>query len=196
MHPDHERISVLKVTATSLPEVLVIEPDVFRDKRGYFEETYHVRRYREFGMGASFVQDNVSFSSKGTLRGLHFQYPFPQAKLVQVLRGEVFDVAVDIRRGSPTFGRWTGIRLTEINMKQLYIPEGFAHGFCVMSDHALFIYKCSNFYNRETERGILWNDPDLDIDWPVKEPVISEKDGENPLLKDLPDEFMPLSDEE
>ncbi len=182
----------MKVRKTELEGVLVIEPDVFDDRRGFFLETYNQNRYREHAIQAHFVQDNMSFSTKGTLRGLHYQYPMAQAKLVQVVQGEVFDVAVDIRRGSPTFGRWIGENLSDKNKKQLFIPEGVAHGFCVLSDSALFHYKCSDFYAPQHEGGILWSDPDLAIDWPVQSPVVSDKDGALPCLKDISADQLPL----
>jgi dTDP-4-dehydrorhamnose 3,5-epimerase len=169
----------MKVTPTDINDVLLIDPDVFEDPRGFFMETYHEKRYKAFGIDAEFVQDNLSFSVKGTLRGLHYQYPNAQAKLVQVLMGEVFDVAVDIRKGSPTFGKWVGAYLSAENKRQLFIPEGFAHGYCVVSNTALFSYKCSNFYAPTDEHGILWNDKELHIDWPVKTPLISDKDKNN-----------------
>ena len=170
----------------------VVEPTVFKDNRGYFLETFQKDRYcRTFGLEVSFVQDNLSFSHHGVLRGLHYQYPSQQAKLVQVLQGAVFDVAVDIRRNSPTFGRWFGIRLSDQSMIQLFIPAGFAHGFCVLSETALFAYKCSNYYSPEAERGISWFDPDLGIEWPVVDPMLSPKDAEYPRLRDVPSELLP-----
>ncbi len=183
---------VVNIVETSLPGVIEIAPDVYTDKRGFFTETYHQIRYKDHGIGCAFVQDNLSFSVRGTLRGLHFQYPHAQAKLVQVLAGEAFDVVVDIRRGSPHFGRWAGALLSERNKRQLYVPEGFAHGFCVLSDRALVHYKCSDFYAPECEGGILWSDPDLNIDWPLKTPVLSEKDSRYSLLRDLPVDRLPV----
>ncbi len=172
----------MKIVKTPLEGVYVIEPRVFTDDRGYFFETYQSNRYKDFGISYRFVQDNVSFSVRNTLRGLHYQLPNTQAKLVQVLKGEVFDVAVDIRIGSPTFGRWFGTRLSEHNHKQLLIPDGFAHGFCVLSDDALFSYKCSDFYAPEAEKGILWNDTQVGIQWPIEDPILSDKDkGYKPL---------------
>ncbi len=181
----------MKVRETEMEGVLVIEPDVFDDQRGFFLETYNQDRYREHGIQAHFVQDNMSFSTKGALRGLHYQYPATQEKLVQTLQGEVFDVAVDIRPQSPTFGRWIGEILSGENKKQLFIPEGIAHGFCVLSDSALFHYKCSDFYAPQHEGGILWSDPDLAIDWPVTAPVVSDKDSRLPLLKNIPSDRLP-----
>ena len=181
----------MNVIPTDLADVLIIEPDVFEDARGFFMETFRRSRYAEAGIPAEFVQDNVSFSVKGTLRGLHYQHPHPQAKLVQVLRGAIFDVAVDIRRGSPTFGRWTGVRLSHDNKRQLFIPEGFAHGFCVLSDTALFMYKCGDYYAPEAEGGVRWNDPDLDIGWPGEAPILSNKDLCYPMLRDIPANELP-----
>ncbi len=182
----------MKVTPTELPDVLLIEPDVFGDQRGFFMETWNRRRYAQAGLEVDFVQDNLSLSRQGILRGLHYQWPQPQGKLVQVLKGAVFDVAVDIRKGSPTFGRWVGFELSADNHRQLYIPEGFAHGFCVLSETALFAYKCTDFYNPDTERSLLWNDPDLGIAWPVAEPLLSDKDRQGRRLKDLPETDLPV----
>jgi dTDP-4-dehydrorhamnose 3,5-epimerase len=181
----------MKILPTELDGVLIIEPDVFADKRGFFMETFQKRRYREAGITAEFVQDNISHSVRNTLRGLHYQYPDGQAKLVQVLEGEIFDVAVDIRRGSPTFGRWTGVVLSSENRRQFFIPEGFAHGFCVMSDSALFLYKCSNIYSPEAEGGIRWDDPDLGIRWPVQSPIISERDSRLTPLRHVASHRLP-----
>jgi dTDP-4-dehydrorhamnose 3,5-epimerase len=172
--------------------VLIIEPDVLDDQRGYFFETYQRQRYANAGINADFVQDNLSFSIKGTLRGLHYQHPHGQAKLVQVIQGEVFDVAVDIRRKSPTFGRWIGQHLSDENKKQIFIPEGFAHGFCVLSETALFHYKCSDFYAPDCEGGIVWSDPDVGIDWPIDSPLVSEKDSKFSCLKDLSEDKLPF----
>jgi dTDP-4-dehydrorhamnose 3,5-epimerase len=181
----------MNVVETGLPGVVIIEPRVFTDSRGCFMETWHQARYRELGFPTQFVQDNVSFSIRGTLRGLHFQYPKAQGKLMQVLHGEVFDVAVDIRVGSPTFGKWVSVTLSGDNHRQLYVPEGFAHGFCVTSDVAAVSYKCTDFYNPQTERGILWNDPDLGVAWPIPTPFLSPKDMRSPLLRDLPQGWLP-----
>ncbi|MEJ5239504.1 MAG: dTDP-4-dehydrorhamnose 3,5-epimerase, partial [Limisphaera sp.] len=167
-----------------------IEPRVYGDARGYFLETWNERRYREAGIPGPFVQDNLSFSRRGAVRGLHFQNPSAQAKLVYVLEGEVFDVAVDLRRRSPTFGRWFGVRLSAENKRQLYIPVGFAHGFAVLSETALFAYKCTEFYAPEHEVTLLWNDPDLGIPWPVDQPVLSDKDQRGRRLRDLPPEKL------
>lgn len=175
----------MKVIETSIPGVLIFEPKVFGDSRGFFKETYRQERYQEAGIQGPFVQDNYSRSSQSVLRGLHFQLNHPQGKLVSVVRGEVFDVAVDIRVGSPTFGQWVGDYLSEDNHRQLYIPEGFAHGFCVMSETADFTYKCTDYYNPEDEKGIIWNDPDLAIEWPNANPLLSEKDLSNKTLAEM-----------
>jgi dTDP-4-dehydrorhamnose 3,5-epimerase len=164
----------------------LLEPRVFHDARGYFFELHHEARFAELGLREPLVQDNVSCSRGGVLRGLHFQSPGWQGKLVSVLRGEVFDVAVDLRRGSPTFGRWHGVRLSDANRLQLWVPRGFAHGFCVLSDEALVLYKCSGYYNPETEQTLLWNDPEIGIEWPVSDPVLSEKDARGRRLRELP----------
>jgi dTDP-4-dehydrorhamnose 3,5-epimerase len=175
----------LNVVKTGLPGVLMVEPDVFGDERGFFMESYNRRRYAEHGLEADFVQDNLSYSARGVLRGLHFQNPNPQGKLVSVLQGEVFDVAVDIRVGSPTFGEWVGVTLSAENRRQLYIPEGFAHGFVVTGEAALFHYKCTDFYDPEADGSALWNDPEIGIEWPVEEPVLSGKDRNAPTLREL-----------
>nr|WP_255651917.1 MULTISPECIES: dTDP-4-dehydrorhamnose 3,5-epimerase [unclassified Corallococcus] len=170
----------------AIPDVLLIEPKVFGDDRGFFLESFHAKRYADVGVVGPFVQDNLSRSVKGTLRGLHFQEPNAQGKLVQCLAGAVWDVAVDIRKGSPTFGRWVAAELTGENKHQLWVPAGFAHGFCVVSDSADFFYKCTALYSPESERSVVWNDPDLAIPWPVKEPLLSPKDQRAPRLKDAP----------
>jgi dTDP-4-dehydrorhamnose 3,5-epimerase len=177
-----------KFKKTSIEGVYVIEPMVFGDERGYFMETYHAEEFKEAGLDLNFVQDNQSKSKKGVLRGLHFQYTKPQGKLVRALRGTVFDVAVDLRSDSPTYGKWEGIILSEDNKKQFYVPEGFAHGFVVLSDEAEFTYKCTNFYDSEDEGGILWNDPSIAIDWPidVNEVILSEKDKNWSTFKEKP----------
>jgi dTDP-4-dehydrorhamnose 3,5-epimerase len=176
----------MKVRETTIPGVLVVEPVVHRDPRGFFLETWRDQRYRDAGIDAAFVQDNQSRSALGTLRGLHAQVARPQGKLVRAIEGENFDVAVDNRADSPTYGRWAGERLSADNFLQLWIPPGFAHGFCVLSDYADFHYKCTTLYAPETERGVLWNDPDLGIPWPVTEPLLSGKDARAPRLKDAP----------
>ena len=164
---------------TKLKDLYIIEPTIFGDSRGYFMETYNQNDMKEAGIDVEFVQDNQSMSTKGVLRGLHYQKEFPQAKLVRVIKGEVFDVAVDLRRDSETYGEWFGIRLSEENKKQFYIPEGFAHGFLVLSDEAEFAYKCTDFYHPGDEGGLAWNDPEIGVEWPVEdgmELIISEKD--------------------
>lgn len=173
----------MRVTPTTIPEVLIIEPVVFKDERGFFMETYHAERYQKMGIDATFVQDNLSYSVKGALRGLHFQNPNAQAKMIQAIQGEIFDVAVDIRADSPTFGKWVGEYLSDKNQKQFFIPEGFAHGYCVLSPTALVAYKCSTLYSAADEKGIIWNDPELKIAWPGKNPLISEKDISLPQLR-------------
>ena len=176
----------MKVTPLEIPDVLLLEPKVFGDDRGFFMEMFHAARYAAVGIPGPFVQDNYSRSAKGTLRGLHFQEPQAQGKLVQVLAGAVYDVAVDVRRGSPTFGKWVAAELSSENRRQLWIPAGFAHGFCVVSDSADFHYKCTALYSPETERSIVWNDPDLAIPWPVAAPLLSPKDAGAPRLQDAP----------
>lgn len=176
----------LTVKETPLAGVLILEPRVFADDRGFFLETYQVARYQAVGIEGSFVQDNFSRSCRGTLRGLHFQEPHAQGKLVHVLNGSVFDVVVDVRKGSPTFARWFGLELSGDVPRQLWIPPGFAHGFCVTSDVADFHYKCTAAYAPEAERSIRWNDPQLAIDWPVAQPLLSGKDAAAPLLADAP----------
>ena len=175
----------MKVNKAPLDGVLIIEPKVFRDPRGIFYEVYSAKRYGEHGIPAHFVQDNHSVSEKGVLRGLHYQINPGQAKLVRVTRGEVFDVVLDIRKESPTYGKWWSLHLSETNKFQLYVPEGFAHGFCVLSESVEFLYKCSNYYSPENERGIMWNDPDLAIDWPIENPIISQKDNVYPRFMEI-----------
>jgi dTDP-4-dehydrorhamnose 3,5-epimerase len=182
----------MNVIATAIPGVVVLEPKVFGDDRGYFLETWSRQKYEAAGIPAIFVQDNVSFSRKGVLRGLHYQNPQAQGKLVHVLAGEVFDVAVDIRAGSPTFGKSVGEILSEKNHRQMYIPPGLAHGFCVLSDTVLFAYKCTDTYNAAAEGGIFWNDPDLGIVWPIREPILSPKDEKYPPLRDVPKDRLPI----
>lgn len=179
----------MKVIQTEFPGLLIIEPQVFPDERGFFYESYSQKTFAAAGLDAVFVQDNHSQSGRGTLRGLHFQKgALAQTKLVRCTLGEVYDVAVDLRRGSPTFKQWFGVTLSAANKKQFYIPRGFAHGFAVLSDSAEFQYKCDAYYAPQAEAGILWNDPDLNIDWPVAQPIISAKDRQNPRLRDLPEE--------
>jgi dTDP-4-dehydrorhamnose 3,5-epimerase len=172
----------MKLLPTDHPELLLIEPDVHRDARGFFLETYHARRYAELGIPDVFVQDNHSRSGRGVLRGLHYQLDHPQGKLVRVASGRIFDVAVDIRRGSPYFGHYTGVELSGENQLQLYIPPGFAHGFCVLSEQVDFLYKCTDYYAPGDEYGIAWNDPALAIAWPEMDYLLSDKDRKNPVL--------------
>jgi dTDP-4-dehydrorhamnose 3,5-epimerase len=184
----------MKIIQTDLSEVFIIEPDVFRDQRGCFLETWQKERYEQIGIEHEFVQDNVSYSTKGTLRGLHYQNPNQQGKLVHILTGEVFDVAVDIRPDSPTFKKWIGVILSADNYQQIYIPPGFAHGFCVLSETVIFSYKCTDFYNSQAEGSIIYNDPDIGIDWPDMGMELSEKDAAAPLLRDVAIEKLPAMD--
>lgn len=182
----------MKVIETDLPGCLVLEPRVFEDARGFFYESFNQDKFAAVGLAPRFVQGNVSRSSQGVLRGLHFQNPKAQGKLVSVLEGEVWDVAVDIRRGSPDYGRWTGVVLSEANKRHLWIPEGFAHGFVTLSERALFTYLCTDTYDPAADAGIRWDDPRLAIDWPVAQPLLSDKDARLPLLDELPPERLPL----
>jgi len=182
----------MKVTSFPIAGLLLLEPTVHGDPRGFFMETYHAARYREAGISAEFVQDNLSRSSRGVIRGLHFQVRRPQAKLIQALQGEIYDVAVDLRRGSATFGKWAGVSLSERNHHQFFIPEGFAHGFCVLGDSALVAYKCSALYDPKDEAGIFWADPELAIQWPAAAPAISEKDARLPRLSEFPANRLPV----
>ena len=176
----------MKIINTKLKDCVIIEPKVFSDVRGFFLEIFHAERYaHQAGINSPFVQDNHSRSSRGVLRGLHFQKTKPQGKLVRVVRGEVYDVALDIRKGSPTFGQWEGVILSEENKRQFWVPPGFAHGFLVRSDTADFEYKCTDYYDPTDEGGILWNDPDLEIPWPVADPILSDKDASADRLIDL-----------
>ncbi len=177
----------MNVIPCPLEGLLLIEPTVFGDDRGFFLESWSCARYRDAGVGTDFVQDNFSLSARGTVRGLHFQNPHAQGKLVSVWQGEVWDVAVDIRRRSPTFGRWHGAALSAANKRQLYVPPGFAHGFVVLSDTALFHYKCTDIYAPKDELGIRWDDPAIGIQWPASgPPILSRRDAANPLLRDIP----------
>ena len=182
----------MKVIETALPGALILEPHVYGDSRGYFYESYHQSRYNELGITSDFVQTNVSRSARGVLRGLHYQWPRPQGKLVSVLEGEVYDVAVDIRRGSPHFGQWTGVMLTGSNHRHFWIPEGFAHGFCVLSESAIFTYQCTAQYDHQTDAGIRWNDGDIAIDWPISGPLLSDKDKKTPFLMDVEMDRLPI----
>lgn len=181
----------MKFTPSKIPDVIIVEPVVFRDPRGFFMEFFNERKFQGGGIEAVFVQDNHSSSVRGTLRGLHAQREFPQAKLIRCIAGEIFDVSVDVRRGSPTFGQWVGITLSAENCKQVYIPEGFVHGFCVMSETAQVEYKVTDFYHPEDEFGVLWSDPELAIDWPLRDPILSEKDKTNKPLADIMDLLPP-----
>ena len=175
----------MKVSQTELEGVLLIEPTVHLDSRGRFFESYEKEKYRALGICEDFVQDNQSLSNKNVLRGLHYRVDPEQSKLVRVVKGEVFDVVVDIRKTSSTFGKWQSFILSSTNYLQLYVPVGFAHGFCVLSDTAEFLYKVSEYYSAEKEKGIIWNDPDIRIDWPISDPVLSDKDIANSRLRDL-----------
>jgi len=177
----------MKVLETVLPGVLIIEPKVFGDARGFFLESYQAERYRQQGIAHTFVQDNHSRSARGVLRGLHFQRSRPQGKLVSVSRGSVYDVAVDINPASPTCGQFVAVELNDENHRQLWIPPGYAHGFCVLSDIADFQYKCTDYYIPEDEGGLLWNDPQVNIPWPIEQPLLSAKDQRNPTLAQLLD---------
>ena len=179
----------MKVVPTRLKEVVLVDPDVFRDARGFFLEVFHARKYEEAGLRVTFVQDNHSRSSRGTLRGLHGQLRHSQGKLVRVIQGEIFDVAVDARPQSNTFGQWVGETLSAENFRLLYIPPGFLHGFCVTSDIAEVEYKCTDFYDKVDEVGVLWSDPDLQIQWPIQNPLLSAKDQANPRFKDMKAQF-------
>ena len=180
------------IVETSLPGCLVLEPAVFKDERGAFFEAWNAERFALHGLPTAFVQSNVASSTRGVLRGLHYQWPNPQGKLVGVLEGEVHDVAIDIRSGSPTFGRWTAVVLSAENRRQLWIPEGFAHGYVVLSDHAVFSYLCTAHYDRTADAAVRWDDPALAIDWPVTAPVLSPKDRSAPLLADIAPERLPI----
>ncbi|MBI9085431.1 MAG: dTDP-4-dehydrorhamnose 3,5-epimerase [Desulfobacterales bacterium] len=181
----------MKIIDTKLAGLILLEPKIFTDSRGCFFETYHRPKYGEIGVDKNFVQDNLSRSVRGTLRGMHFQIQHPQGKLVQVLQGDVFDVAVDLRSGSPTFGQWEGFYLNDTNHRQLYIPEGFAHGFVALSESVLFHYKCTEIYRPEDEGGLLWNDPAVGINWPISHPIVSAKDLEFESLNALSADALP-----
>lgn len=182
----------MKVNETDLPGCLVFEPRVFGDERGFFYESFNIDKLAPFGLDLQWKQGNVSSSAKSVLRGLHYQWPKPQGKLVSVVLGEVWDVAVDIRRGSPSFGRWSTVILSAENKRHFWIPEGFAHGFVVLSETALFTYLCTETYDATSDANIAWNDADLAIDWPVKEPLLSSKDAAAPFLADIAPERLPI----
>ncbi|MDY0075775.1 MAG: dTDP-4-dehydrorhamnose 3,5-epimerase [Bacteroidales bacterium] len=176
----------MQIITTKIPDLLIVKPTVFEDNRGYFFESYNKEQFLGKGIDQNFVQDNESKSMKGVLRGLHFQAPpFAQGKLVRVMKGAVLDVAVDIRKNSPTYGQWASIELTESNKMMYWVPPGFAHGFVTLEDSTVFFYKCTNVYNKASEGSIRWNDPDLNIDWNIKNPILSEKDQTSPLFKDF-----------
>ena len=181
----------LQVIPQEIPEVKLVIPQVFGDSRGFFQETFKAGAYRDAGIEADFVQDNWSRSVRGTLRGLHYQLPNPQDKLVWVIRGEIYDIAVDVRRGSPTFGKWVSAVLSDTNHHQFFIPAGFAHGFCVLSDEADFMYKCSRYYSPKDEKGILWSDSALGIPWPVERPILSARDMALRPLGTMADDELP-----
>ncbi|HVI57416.1 MAG TPA: dTDP-4-dehydrorhamnose 3,5-epimerase [Luteimonas sp.] len=182
----------MRLVQTGLPGCVVIEPQVFGDERGQFYESFNLDKLAAHGLAPAFVQGNVSTSVRGVLRGLHYQWPRPQGKYVSVLEGEVWDVAVDIRRGSPTFGKWEAVLLSAANRRHFWIPEGYAHGFAVLSERATFTYLCTQTYDRDADAGIRWDDPALAIDWPVAEPILSAKDARAPLLADVPAERLPV----
>lgn len=184
----------MNVSKMDLPGVRLVEPDVYADDRGSFMETWNAREYGRCGLNVTFVQDNLSRSREGVLRGLHFQNPRPQAKLISVLEGAVYDVVVDVRIDSDTFGEWQGTVLSAENARQLYVPEGYAHGFVVTKGEALFHYKCTDFYHPKADRAVRWNDPSLDVDWPVDDPILSDKDAGAPLLEALPREALTFDD--
>ena len=184
-------VDSLQRIETSLPGVCELRPKVIRDPRGFFMETYHRAKFAELGITDSFVQDNHSHSAGGTLRGLHYQLRHSQAKLCRVVEGKAFDVAVDIRSGSPHFGRWTSVLLSAEQQNEIYIPAGFAHGFLALTDRVQFLYKCSDFYDGSDEYGVLWSDPNLKIPWDITNPLVSEKDSKYPKLADVPPEFLP-----
>lgn len=180
----------MKIHKTDIPDLFIVEPVVFKDERGYFFEAHNQKKLQEAGLDLTFVQDNESKSQKGVLRGLHFQKPpFAQGKLVRVIKGRVLDVAVDIRKGSPTFGKHHAVEISEENKRMFWIPPGFAHGFATLEDETIFFYKCTDYYNKESEGSILWNDPDLNIDWHLENPVLSEKDQKSPRFADFESPF-------
>ncbi|HEX5122043.1 MAG TPA: dTDP-4-dehydrorhamnose 3,5-epimerase [Rhodanobacteraceae bacterium] len=181
----------MRIIETSLPGCVVIEPTVHGDARGYFYESFNERTFAEAGLNLKFVQTNVSRSARGVLRGLHYQWPNPQGKLVSVVEGEVYDVAVDIRAGSPTFGHWAAAILSAENKRHFWVPEGFAHGFAVLSEYATFFYQCTALYDRAADAGIRWNDGRIAVDWPISQPVLSDKDQKTPFLDEIPAEKLP-----
>lgn len=182
----------MRLIETKIPGCVVIEPAVFGDARGAFYETWNAERFGVHGLPTRFAQSNVSTSTQGVLRGLHYQWPRPQGKLISVLEGEVYDVAVDIRRGSPTFGQWEAVVLSAENKRQLWIPEGFAHGFAALSERVVFHYLCTDVYVKEADAGLRWNDAELAIDWPIAAPLLSDKDARAPFLSEIAPERLPL----
>lgn len=182
----------MKIIETKLPGAVIIEPAVFGDSRGFFFESWNAERFSAHGLPTRFVQSNVSSSSRGVLRGLHYQWPRPQGKLVSVLEGEVFDVAVDIRRGSPTFGQWEGVVLSAENKRQFWIPEGYAHGFLGLSERVIFTYLCTDVWVKEVDSNIRWDDPQIGIDWPIDAPLLSDKDAAAPVLADIAEDRLPV----
>lgn len=182
----------LKLINTSIPDVILIEPNVYNDSRGFFLETFHHRKYADVGIDQLFVQDNYSHSKQGIIRGLHYQLIHPQGKLIFVMKGEIFDVAVDIRQGSPSFGQWFGTSLSAENKRQMYVPQGFAHGFCVLSESADVMYKCTDSYDAKDEHGIFWSDETIAIGWPVKTPILSDKDNGFQKLTEISENDLPV----
>ncbi|MEK9628833.1 MAG: dTDP-4-dehydrorhamnose 3,5-epimerase [Nitrospinota bacterium] len=181
----------MKVHETKIPGMMLIDLDVFRDPRGSFLESYQKERYKEHGLDVEFVQDNHSHSTKNVLRGMHYQINQPQGHLVYVVKGEIFDVGVDLRKGLPTFGHWLGFRLSESRPQQLFLPEGVAHGFCTLSEKADILYKCTDYFDPDDEGGVLWCDPELNIDWPIQEPIIRNRDANFPTLKNISNKLLP-----
>lgn len=189
---DEENLMKIKsIERTSIPDVVIITPEIFKDDRGYFYESFNTNDFKDLGLPTTFVQDNQAYSKKDTLRGFHYQLRHQQGKLVRAISGEVFDVVIDIRKGSPTFGQSAGVILSEINQKIMFIPKGFAHAYLVLSKDAIFQYKCTDVYHPEDEHGIRWNDPDLNVGWPIEKPILSEKDSKLPLLKNVKDKKLP-----
>ncbi len=180
------------VEKSIIPKIKIIIPQIHNDNRGYFFESYNANDFKKLGLPTKFLQDNQAFSKKDTLRGLHYQLKYPQGKLVRVIKGEIFDIAVDIRQGSPTFGKYEGVRLSDKNNKIMYIPEGFAHGYAVLSESAIFQYKCTELYHPEDEYGLLWNDKVLNIEWPVKKPILSQKDENLPTMQSIDKKHLPI----
>ena len=185
-------MTINHIKDSKISGIKIITPKVYRDDRGYFFESFNSKDFKTLGLPTKFLQDNQAFSKKGTLRGLHYQLKYPQGKLVRVIQGEVFDVAVDIRRDSPSFGKYIEVHLSDKNNKIMYLPEGFAHGYIVLSETAIFQYKCTEIYHAEDEYGLLWNDKDLNIKWPVKNPILSQKDKNLPILHSINKKYLPI----